>query len=74
MQQYFAEYGLAVPLLDDWRSCLAGGATRALVVAPLAAGFAWPEAKLAFVTEAELYAGVVRRGKRGRHRSARPVG
>jgi transcription-repair coupling factor (superfamily II helicase) len=64
MQQYFAEYGLDVPLVDDWRSCIAGDARCALVVAPLHAGFAWPEAKLAFVTEAELYAGVVRRGKR----------
>ena len=64
MQQYFAEYGLDVPLVDDWRSCIAGDARCALVVAPLHAGFAWPAAKLAFVTEAELYAGVVRRGKR----------
>jgi len=64
MHQYFAEYGLDVPLADDWRSFVAGDATRALVVAPLHAGFAWPAAKLAFVTEAELYAGVVRRGKR----------
>ena len=64
MQQYFAEYGLAVPLADDWRVFAAGDARCALVVAPLAAGFAWPGAKLAFVTEAELYAGVVRRGKR----------
>ena len=36
----------------------------ALVVSPLHSGFAWPQAKLAFVTEAELYAGVVRRGRR----------
>ena len=41
-----------------------GPGACALVVSPLHAGFAWPEAKLAFVTEAELYAGVVRRGKR----------
>ena len=64
MQQYFAEYGQNVPLADDWRSIVAGQAACALVVSPLHAGFAWPEAKLAFVTEAELYAGVVRRGKR----------
>ena len=64
MQQYFAEYGLAVPLVDDWRASLSGGPSPALVVSPLASGFAWPEAKLAFVTEAELYAGVVRRGRR----------
>ena len=64
MQQYFAEYGQNVPLADDWRGVVAGDAACALVVSPLHAGFAWPEAKLAFVTEAELYAGVVRRGKR----------
>ena len=64
MQQYFAEYGQSVPLADDWRSVGAGDAAYALVVSPLHAGFAWPEAKLSFVTEAELYAGVVRRGKR----------
>ncbi len=64
MQQYFAEYGLDVPLADDWRPLVAGDGACALVVAPLHAGFAWPAAKLAFVTEAELYAGVVRRGKR----------
>jgi transcription-repair coupling factor (superfamily II helicase) len=34
------------------------------VVSPLHAGFAWPKAKLAFVTEAELYSGVVRRDRR----------
>ncbi len=64
MHQYFAEYGLDVAPADDWRAFVAGEADCALVVAPLHAGFAWPEAKLAFVTEAELYAGVVRRGKR----------
>src|SRR5678816_239612 len=37
---------------------------RDRAAAPLHAGFAWPAARLAFVTEAELYANVVRRGKR----------
>ena len=32
-----------------------------LAAAPLAAGFAWPAAKLTFITETELYANVVRR-------------
>jgi transcription-repair coupling factor (superfamily II helicase) len=67
MQQYFAEYGLAVPPADDWTAWVeaAAGAPRvALVVSPLHAGFAWPAARLAFVTETELYAGVVRRGRR----------
>ena len=65
MQQTFAEYGLAVPPVDDWSAPAAGQRVPAvgLVVAPLHAGFAWPAARLAFVTEAELYAGVVRRGR-----------
>jgi transcription-repair coupling factor (superfamily II helicase) len=64
MQQYFAEYGLPVPPADDWATFAAGTQRAALAVAPLHAGFLWPAAKLAFVTEAELYAGVVRRGRR----------
>jgi len=64
MQQYFAEYGLRVPLSDDWGAVAAGARGTALVVSPLHAGFAWPKAKLAFVTEAELYSGVVRRDRR----------
>ena len=66
MQQYFAEYGLAVPAVDDWHAQPGGDGAPALglVVAPLHAGFAWPAAGLAFVTEAELYAGVVRRARR----------
>jgi len=66
MRETFAEYGLAVPPVDDWSAPAPGQHTAApgLVVAPLHAGFAWPAARLAFVTEAELYAGVVRRGRR----------
>ncbi len=67
MQQYFAEYGLKVPLVDAWPQLVDGngsGPRVALTIAPLHAGFAWPAAQLAFVTETELYAGAVRRGKR----------
>ncbi len=64
MQQYFAEYGLALPQVDDLRGFLTAAEPVSLGVSPLHAGFAWPPAGLAFVTEAELYAGVVRRGRR----------
>ncbi len=68
MQQYFAEYDLKVDLIDDWAAFVSDTASPAirtgLAVAPLHAGFAWPAAKLAVITEAELYAGVVRRGRR----------
>jgi transcription-repair coupling factor (superfamily II helicase) len=64
MQQYFAEYGLRVPLPTTGRPVVGGARGAALVVSPLHAGFAWPKARLAFVTEAELYSGVVRRDRR----------
>src|SRR5438270_7543331 len=64
MQQYFAEYGLRPALVDDFSAFVAGDAKVSLSVAPLAEGFVWPAAKLAFVTETELYANVVRRGRR----------
>src|SRR5206468_358573 len=64
MQHYFAEYGLRPALVDDFASFTAGDAKLALGVAPLAAGFVWPDAKIAIITEAELYATIVRRGKR----------
>ncbi len=64
MQQYFAEYGVRPATVQSFSEFVAGDAKIALTAAPLQAGFAWPRARLAFVTEAELYANVVRRGKR----------
>ncbi|HET9047051.1 MAG TPA: CarD family transcriptional regulator, partial [Casimicrobiaceae bacterium] len=64
MQQYLAAYGMHPVLLDDFAAFGASDARLALVVSPLSAGFVWPAAKLAFVTEAELYANVVRRARR----------
>jgi transcription-repair coupling factor (superfamily II helicase) len=64
MQQYFAEYDVQPALADDFASFVAAPDRVMLLAAPLAAGFAWPDASLAFVTEAELYAGVVRRTAR----------
>ncbi|HVF64781.1 MAG TPA: transcription-repair coupling factor [Casimicrobiaceae bacterium] len=64
MQQYLHEYGVRPALVDDVTSFLASDVRLALAPAPLHAGFLWPKAKLAFVTEAELYANTVRRGKR----------
>ena len=64
MQQYFAEYGLKPVAVDSLGAFLQGAERLAIAAAPLHAGFLWPEAKLAFVTEAELYANIVRRGKR----------
>ena len=71
MQQYFAEYGFKPALVADWSAFVAGDASPALTVSPLHAGFVWPDANLAVVTEAELYAGTVRRpGKREGRRTS----
>jgi len=64
MQQYLAEYGLKPALADDFGAFVAGDAKLALAVSPLGAGFVWPAARLAFITETELYANVVRRARR----------
>ncbi|HEX6793067.1 MAG TPA: CarD family transcriptional regulator, partial [Casimicrobiaceae bacterium] len=69
MQQYFAEYGLRPASVESFVECVASDAKLMLTAAPLHAGFAWPDARIAFVTEAELYANVVRRGKREGKRS-----
>jgi transcription-repair coupling factor (superfamily II helicase) len=50
--------------LDDFASFAAGDQPHALVTSPLHVGFAWRDTRIAFVTEAELYAGAVRRGPR----------
>ena len=60
MQQYFAEYGFKPVIVADWDEFVRGDASPALAVGPVHAGFAWPDAGIAVVTEAELYADVVR--------------
>ncbi|MHB8495102.1 MAG: transcription-repair coupling factor [Casimicrobiaceae bacterium] len=64
MQQYFAEYGMRPAIVESFAEFVATDTRLALAASPLQAGFAWPAAGLAFVTEAELYANVVRHGKR----------
>jgi transcription-repair coupling factor (superfamily II helicase) len=64
MQQYFAEYGVRPALVESFAEFAATDAKIALTAGPILTGFAWPAARFAFVTEAELYANVVRRGTR----------
>ncbi|HEX4884187.1 MAG TPA: CarD family transcriptional regulator, partial [Casimicrobiaceae bacterium] len=64
MQQYFAEYGVKPVAVDSLGAFLQGDAKFAIAAVPLHAGFLWPAARVAFVTEAELYANVVRRARR----------
>jgi transcription-repair coupling factor (superfamily II helicase) len=65
MASYFAEYGLKPQACASFADFIAQRAKCMLGVAPLARGFALPAEGWAVVTEAELYAGVVRRRGRG---------
>jgi len=68
MSGYLAEYGLRPDTVSNFEDFVRAKTPFALTVAPLAAGFALPEEGWALVTEAELYAGTVRRKTRGREK------
>lgn len=60
MSEFLAEYGLKPVASADFAGFLASGETLALGVGPLVSGFLLPEAKIAIVTESELYAATAR--------------
>ncbi len=64
MASYFAEYGLKPAAASSFEHFQANPASFMLGVAPLTHGFAVPAEGWAVITEAELYAGVVRRRTR----------
>jgi transcription-repair coupling factor (superfamily II helicase) len=64
MASYLAEYGLKPAGCASFAEFLASEASFLLCVSPLSHGFIAPDEKWAIVTEAELYAGVVRRRTR----------
>ncbi len=71
MAAYLEEYGLAAAPCADFASFAAARDKLLLGVAPLAGGFALPAEGWSIVTEAELYAGVVRqRARPGEKRSS----
>ncbi|MDR2259679.1 MAG: transcription-repair coupling factor [Azoarcus sp.] len=72
MAEFLAEYGEKPRACADFATfAAAAGPDFALAAAPLAAGFILPEAKIAIVTEAELYAAAARgRGRRDTRRAA----
>jgi len=64
MTSYFAEYGLKPNPASEFSQFISSSEKLQVGIAPLSHGFVVPEEGWAVVTEAELYAGVVRR--RGR--------
>ncbi len=75
MQEYLAEYGLKPAACEDLAAFVGGGEAFALAVGPLVNGFLLPEARIAFVTESELYATTARtRSRRDAGRKATAEG
>jgi transcription-repair coupling factor (superfamily II helicase) len=65
MATYLAEHGLKPSVLNSYEEFLKSKALLALTVSPLSNGFSVAAEGWAVVTEAELYAGTVRRKGRG---------
>ncbi|MCD6042245.1 MAG: transcription-repair coupling factor, partial [Burkholderiales bacterium] len=65
MSSYVAEYGLKLEPCASFEEFIKSPAKSALGVSPASHGFVLPAEGWALVTEAELYAGVVRRRGRG---------
>jgi len=71
MLEFFAEYGETPQVCSDFATFIEpDGADFAITAAPLAAGFILPEAKLAIITEAELYTAARPRGRRDARKAA----
>jgi transcription-repair coupling factor (superfamily II helicase) len=71
MLEFFAEYGETPQACADFAAFAAEGAPAfAITTAPLAAGFILPEARLAVVTETELYTAARPRGRRDARKAA----
>ncbi|TAK92095.1 MAG: transcription-repair coupling factor [Burkholderiaceae bacterium] len=61
LHQYLAEYGVRLPLCDDWASFLSSSAPVMLGIGPLLNGFIDLGTQTTLLTESELYAGAARR-------------
>ncbi len=70
MAEYLAEYGLHPKPLADLGEFLSSDAPFALATGPLMNGFVLPDARIAIVTEAELYAATARTRSRRDARKA----
>ncbi|MBS0510905.1 MAG: transcription-repair coupling factor [Proteobacteria bacterium] len=70
MAEYLAEYGLKPTASADFAAFVDSGERFALGVAPLASGFVLPRARLAVITETELYAATARSRARRDSRKA----
>src|SRR5690606_6423647 len=65
LAQLFAENGLRLPAVEDWKRFVDGDLDAAIVVGPIFDGFDAPAIGLSVVTETELFAASPRRRRRG---------
>ncbi|WP_041657326.1 transcription-repair coupling factor [Azoarcus sp. KH32C] len=71
MSEFFTEYGLKPAASADFAGFLESSEPLALGVGPLVGGFMLPDAKIAIVTESELYAATARtRARRDTRKAA----
>lgn len=61
LHQYFTEYGIPLPLCDDWSAFQQSNEKAMLGVGPLLTGFIERSSNIYIITESELYAGAARR-------------
>ncbi|MBU6437153.1 MAG: transcription-repair coupling factor, partial [Betaproteobacteria bacterium] len=71
--EYLREHAVEPPLVDGWAAFLSGTLPFAVSVAPLASGFALPEAGVLVVTETELFALTPSQRRRKRQEQASNV-
>ncbi|MEY3666006.1 MAG: transcription-repair coupling factor, partial [Pseudomonadota bacterium] len=69
LAELFRDHQLSIPALDSWDAFVSGDVRCALTVAPLHDGFSLDQAGIALITETELFAGAVRRTRRGSRES-----
>ncbi|MBL8443581.1 MAG: DEAD/DEAH box helicase, partial [Zoogloeaceae bacterium] len=73
MAEYLGEYGLKPAASGDFDAFLKSDTAFALGIGPLSSGFMLPDASLAIITEAELYASTARTRSRRDNRKAATV-
>ncbi len=69
LSDLFRDNQLSIPTLDSWDAFLGSDVACALTVGPLQDGFSLDQAGISLITEAELFAGTVRRTRRGSRES-----
>ena len=74
LHQYFAEYGLKLPVTESWAEFCDGTTPASLVVGPLTNGFIATASRIAIVTESDLYGAINTANRRKSAKRSNPEG